>query len=228
MGARNHTQTSVKMEQPAPSKEAMESVALGGPVAYQGRGSEKMPMSRGSPRGFALNRPPKVRLGNGQSRQLGKKLQESPCAGEAARPQSLTSARLHSAPLPSGDPPAMIQEDSRRRRLILEKDSDDHMVDAIPTAAHATSLQSMQEGSSADQVDYSIPKVAGVEKSVKQRARRAKYKPLQKQGEDAAFRAGVEEVEGLVNSQPMPSRGNRKLHKAKARVANKAHVAMAF
>ncbi|CAL1396272.1 unnamed protein product [Linum trigynum] len=228
VGARSHTQTSVQLEQSAPLKTSLGSASRGGMGLHQVKGSGRSPKARGSPRGFALNRPPKLRLGSSQQRHPAGKKPEAghgpPVVVVADQSRPALVGRQDPGPKSSGASFATIQEESRCRRLILEEDSDDDMVDVHPAAAQATVQQPMLNGSSTVQAAHSSPTAAGMEKAVTRRSRRSKLQPLKKMVQEVAPQDGVAAAAGLVQSQPGNLRGGRKLRKAKACVEDKATV----
>ncbi|CAL1395374.1 unnamed protein product [Linum trigynum] len=140
--SQNLAQSAARMKQTASSKIMMAEVSIDEPAVQQmqisGRPTQK---PRGSPRGFVVNRPPKVRLGQNRPSKSGRKVsgtapgnpkieRRTVIASAQSRPRS--SAQVQSEPPSNEETPAMIQEHSRRRRLLLEEDSDDDMVDVTP------------------------------------------------------------------------------------------------
>ncbi|CAL1400385.1 unnamed protein product [Linum trigynum] len=214
VGGQNFVQNVVKVEPLVPAEEAGGSRALGDQPAHQGQGSGKMPSDRGSPRGFLLNRSPKIRLGSGRLKQQGKRGQKKTGADAAACSQSVAAPRPCSVPPPGGEQPNAIWEETRRRRLILDNDSDDDMADGIPMAAPEALLQPEQVMTSADPVVFSLPKETVAVKPLKKGTRRGKQQPVQK---PSTNQAGGAAIDG--GPQRVSSGGKRTLRKGKARAA---------
>ncbi|CAL1353990.1 unnamed protein product [Linum trigynum] len=148
LGARNTTQQSPRLKQEAPAQTEMGSGAIGYPMMNQAKGLGRSPSRRSIPRGFAINRATKFKMGSGRQRKLVYKkataVRNLPDAMAGALPQEKPSYRMGSEPKLNGDKSALVHEKSRLRRLILEEDHDDDMVDVVVPAMHATCQQPMQ------------------------------------------------------------------------------------
>ncbi|CAL1353287.1 unnamed protein product [Linum trigynum] len=176
--SQNLAQSSARVDQAAFSETLMTKVSIDEPTVQlmQGSGGAAQ-KARGSPRGFVVNRPPKVRLGQNRPSKAGRKVSgTAPGNPKIERRTAIAPAlsRPRSSAKVQSETPAMVEEHSRRRRLLLDKDSDDDMVDAIPMDSQGASDPTRQLKSAGEMeagVDQRDPEEV---KPVRRRLRRAK------------------------------------------------------
>ncbi|CAL1395584.1 unnamed protein product [Linum trigynum] len=197
----------------------------------QGKGIVRSPTGRDSSRGFTLIRSPKIQMGKCRHRQMGKKklaVTQEPPIDEMAR--QIQTVRLEPIPQENGGQTAVIQEESRRRRLILEDDLDDDIPDGFPPAARdpmpqpMRQLSSMHEEVSSGSAAFTRPLVPGKEKLGKSKLGRPKS--VKKTVEGVSPRKGNVKGEEEGKSLPVPARDGRKLRKAKGVLAAPTHVSL--
>ncbi|CAL1383713.1 unnamed protein product [Linum trigynum] len=198
-GTRKYNPTSM---QAAPSHATIGAASFDKPNSFQGKGPGRSPnrrgspgpTRRGSPAGIVLNRHPKLRLGNNRQKQVGTNKKEVRMAD--ADPPTVKVYPQHSSPVRAdsvsnlgggGEQPTRIHADTRRRRLILEEDSDDDMVDVtqMPTG---NGLGVKPEGAPKHPTNFIIPPEAGVIMPGKGKSRRSKDHPRLTAGGRAEMR----------------------------------------
>ncbi|CAL1406682.1 unnamed protein product [Linum trigynum] len=140
----------------------------------------RSPVRRQSPKGFVINRPPKVNFCGGGKQKLEASIKETsnPVLGGkkgGRQPQNPVRAGRGS-PAPAAVAPAGgIAEQARRRRLILEDDLDDDMVD-LPHPKVQASPRGQPTRQDAQPSSYPVRESGGLStgtvKPVKRRLRR--------------------------------------------------------
>ncbi|CAL1401203.1 unnamed protein product [Linum trigynum] len=111
---------------------------------------ERSPARRHSPKGFAMNRPPKLQIGGkggkqkrkGMIKEMAKPGARGKLGGEGYHTQQPSRLKPHPSAV---EMQAETVEASRRRRLILEDDSDDDMIAPSRITACESPIQPSNE-----------------------------------------------------------------------------------
>ncbi|CAI0424464.1 unnamed protein product [Linum tenue] len=223
-GHRGRNQPPARTSHLAPSNASMGSVSQEEPSSHRGKRIGRSPARRGSPGGIVLNRHPKLRLGGPRQKQRENK--KGRAANGLREAENMVSSQEY-VPMGDdslqdlgGDHDDLIHAATRRRRLILEKDSDDDIVDATHASAENVQLTT-KDGSllnpgkgpvptvTGDGAGKGhVPTVTGSGAPAKRKPRRPKTHPPVQAGERAAPRADEARVEApslLADIAPLPS-----------------------
>ncbi|CAL1401749.1 unnamed protein product [Linum trigynum] len=189
-GPRKFNQPALK---PAPSQAISGAVSFDEPDSFRGSGQGRSPHRRGSPGGIMLNRHPKLRLGNNRQKQVGSKKgvrmadTKLPAMAVSPQPSSPGRADLISNRGYGEEQPTGVHAETRHRRLLLEDDSDDDMVDVAPLPT-SSGLGVKLEGAPMHPKNFIAPPAPGALKPGKGKARRSKDPPRRKAGGRAELR----------------------------------------
>ncbi|CAI0561278.1 unnamed protein product [Linum tenue] len=135
-GPRIRNQASTRAVHHAPSHASLGSVSQEESVSQHGKRVGLSPGRRGSPGGIIINRHPKLRLGNARQNQLGRHKWKGAAGARGAEEMMIPQVEspCDEDVMPTETQGTLLHAETRRRRLLLEADSDDDMIDASPGA----------------------------------------------------------------------------------------------